>query len=75
MPKPGKNENQDQFIARCIPELVGEGREQGQAVAICYSMWNEHTGKKGMHSGHGGMYDDDEDNEDHNGKPKRRKPK
>ena len=65
MPKPRKNENQDAFIARCIPLLVGEGREQQQAIAICYSMWSEHDGKKGMH---GDLMDD----EDLNDKPKRK---
>jgi len=65
MPKPRKNENQENFISRCIPELVGEGREAQQAAAICYSMWAEHSGKKGMH---GDLMDD----EDHDDKPKRK---
>ncbi|MEY3370827.1 MAG: hypothetical protein RLZZ361_1497 [Cyanobacteriota bacterium] len=68
MPKPRKNENQDTFIARCIPELVREGREQGQAVAVCYSMWNEHSGKKGMH---GDLFHDDDEDDEYHDKPKK----
>lgn len=34
-PKP--NESEEEFISRCIPVLIGEGKEQAQAVAICYS--------------------------------------
>jgi hypothetical protein len=34
-PKP--NESEEEFISRCIPILIGEGKEQAQAVAICYS--------------------------------------
>jgi hypothetical protein len=28
-------------MARCIPVLIDEGRNQDQAVAICSSMWDE----------------------------------
>ena len=46
LPKPGKDETQDKFIARCIPlviedqELDAEDEDQrNQAVAMCYSQW------------------------------------
>jgi hypothetical protein len=40
MPKPKKNEKKEEFIKRCIPILVEEGNSKEQAVAICYSMWD-----------------------------------
>ena len=39
MPKPRKNESKDDFMKRCIPEVVGEGKPQDQAVAICANLW------------------------------------
>jgi hypothetical protein len=39
MPKPHKGEKKKDFISRCIPILIDEGKEQKQAAAICYSMW------------------------------------
>ena len=44
--KPGENETQDEFISRCIGEEVGNGHEQAQAVAICYSKWKERRRKE-----------------------------
>lgn len=41
MPTPMKGEDKNEFIGRCIPILKDEGKEQDQAVAICYSMWEE----------------------------------
>jgi hypothetical protein len=58
MPKPRKNESQESFIARCVTQVIREGKEQQQAVAICYSMWNEYKGKAGMHSDIESMKDD-----------------
>lgn len=39
MPKPRKKETKKDFIKRCIPEVVGEGKSPEQATAICYSLW------------------------------------
>jgi hypothetical protein len=39
--KPESGEQEDQFIGRCIPELIGEGYSQEEATAICYSYWKE----------------------------------
>lgn len=39
--EPGANETEDEFIPRCVEYVVGEGKETDQAVAICYSMWEE----------------------------------
>ena len=39
MPNPNPGETEKDFLKRCIPELIHEGRHQKQAVAICYSMY------------------------------------
>ena len=41
MPKPKPFERQDDFIERCIPELLDEGKPRDQAVAQCYAIWNQ----------------------------------
>jgi len=42
MPAPPKEgESQKDFIGRCVPVVISEGRPKDQAVAICYSMWRE----------------------------------
>lgn len=43
MPNPKQNENESEFVARCIPIVLNEGKEQEQASAICYSIWREHN--------------------------------
>lgn len=42
--KPSAGETQDEFIGRCIPVLRGEGKPEDQAIAICYSYWEEGFG-------------------------------
>lgn len=39
MPKPRKNETREEFMKRCIPQLIGEGKPKDQAVAVCSSLW------------------------------------
>ena len=41
--KPGADESEDDFMGRCIPAMVEEGREQEQAVAMCASMFAQAT--------------------------------
>lgn len=43
MPEPEANENEQDFISRCIPIVLDEGtaQDQEQAAAICYSLWRE----------------------------------
>ena len=41
--EPNPNESEDEFISRCVPILINEGKDNEQAVAICYSYWE---GKK-----------------------------
>ncbi len=40
--QPNKGERKDDFIPRCISYVITEGKEAGQAAAICYSMWDQH---------------------------------
>ena len=40
MPTPLLNERQEEFINRCIPEIVNEeGKDKSQATAMCYQIW------------------------------------
>lgn len=41
MPTPRDGESREEWMARCVPYLIDEGREQDQAVAICSSMWDD----------------------------------
>ena len=42
MPTPQLYERQEDFINRCVPELIEkEGRDKAQAVAVCYQIWNK----------------------------------
>jgi len=42
MPNPERNEKKSDFIKRCVPQLISEGKSQDQAVAVCYAMWEKH---------------------------------
>jgi len=39
--EPESNESEDEFISRCIAVEIGNGYEQEQAAAICYSKWDK----------------------------------
>ena len=39
MPEPKKGETEKDFLKRCIPEMIHEGKPQKQSVAICYSIY------------------------------------
>jgi len=57
--KPNAGESKDDFLGRCIPIVIREGKDQDQATAICYSYfegtmlesdeksWIEHLKDKG----------------------------
>lgn len=47
MPTPRKGEKEKDYMSRCISTLMHEGKEQKQAIAICYSMYREHKRGKG----------------------------
>lgn len=45
MPTPGAKEDKQAFISRCISMLIKkEGYKQGQATAICFSIWRKNKG-------------------------------
>ena len=46
MPIPNNEEGKSQFIKRCIPILIDEGKPHKQAVAICLNIWNRHSQKQ-----------------------------
>jgi len=48
MPTPGPGETRDDFMDRCIPELIGEGKLQDQAVAICSNLFSDKGNEKLM---------------------------
>ena len=39
MPRPSKGEQKNDFMKRCIPELIHEGHEQKQGIAACFGIW------------------------------------
>lgn len=39
MPDPSNYDNQDDWMAYCVPVVMDEGKPQDQAVAQCISMW------------------------------------
>jgi len=46
MPNPKKNEGKQEYLKRCVKELIEkEGREPDQAYAMCNSYWNESKNK------------------------------
>lgn len=48
--KPGKDEDQSKFMARCVPDMMGQNggtkRPNEQAVAACLSIWRDAKGGK-----------------------------
>jgi hypothetical protein len=43
IPIPTPDESQEEFIKRCIPEIIGEYDEEGQAYSICSSSYENST--------------------------------
>jgi hypothetical protein len=48
MPTPKKGESKKDYVSRCIPIVLEEGtaKDQQQAAAICYSMYDQHKEKE-----------------------------
>lgn len=46
MPKPRPQESEDDFMARCVPQLIHEGHERPQAIAECLSLYREHKNEE-----------------------------
>jgi HK97 family phage prohead protease len=43
MPTPRAGESREAWMERCIPEVIAEGNDEDQAVAICASMYQERS--------------------------------
>lgn len=41
MPNVSDYENESDWMGACVPKMMGEGKENEQAVAACASMWSE----------------------------------
>lgn len=39
-PEPEEGESKEDFISRCIAQLIDEGKAPDQAAAICYELWD-----------------------------------
>jgi hypothetical protein len=39
--KPSSGESESDFMGRCVPAMIDEGKDQDQAVAMCISMYSE----------------------------------
>lgn len=52
MPTPHSGEKEQDFISRCIPVVLDDGTAESndQAVAICYSMWEEAMDKSELYT-------------------------
>lgn len=65
--KPGKDESQSEWMARCVPEMIGTGddkRPQDQAVAACMQIWRDKEKQWGDDAADVPEPDDDESRED-----------
>src|SRR5690606_23572056 len=41
MPDPANYDTQDAWMEACVPEVMGEGKPQDQAIAQCLQMWRD----------------------------------
>lgn len=48
IPSPGSKEDRSSFISRCISFISNEKKDRPhkQIIAMCYTSWRDHTGKK-----------------------------
>jgi HK97 family phage major capsid protein/HK97 family phage prohead protease len=68
LPKPGKDQKQDDFISSCISTVMhsGETDDNKQATAICFQQWNDakKEGKQAMAAKLKQMVPQDDEDED-----------
>lgn len=43
MPKPKKGEKKQDYVSRCIPEVIGEGKPPKEAAGKCYGMFDYYS--------------------------------
>lgn len=46
MPQPTKDEKKQDFISRCVSILLKEGKKKDEAIAICFSLWENKDNDK-----------------------------
>jgi hypothetical protein len=46
MPRPKAGESKQDYIARAIPEMLGEGRPLKEAQGRAFGFWDTYKGKK-----------------------------
>lgn len=51
MPTPREGESQDEWMERCVPEVMDEGKDHDQAVGQCMGMWNDRNASADTKSG------------------------
>lgn len=44
--KPNSGESKNDYMGRCVPAMMEEGKDQDQAVAMCSSMFEEDKEEK-----------------------------
>jgi len=42
--EPKADETKDEFVSRCVSYEMGQGKEQGQALGMCYAIYDEKMG-------------------------------
>ena len=52
MPTPRPDESESAFMSRCVPQVIREGYQANQAVAICRSYYNQRKANERNHSSH-----------------------
>jgi hypothetical protein len=48
--KPSAGESESDFMGRCVPDMINEGKDQDQAVAMCISMYEQDFKKEEFES-------------------------
>jgi hypothetical protein len=48
--EPKADESKDEFVSRCVSYEVGNGKEQDQALGMCYAIYDEKMGSDKMES-------------------------
>jgi len=51
MPEPSEYQDEAKWMEVCVPKLMGEGKDNDQAVAACMSMWKDKGKEKEYQSG------------------------
>ncbi len=46
MPDVNPNETESEYVSRCVPIVMAEGKTQDQALGQCYGMYREAEGHR-----------------------------